>query len=272
MNDLESFTKLLLALDPWRANLIIIGGWGHRLHALHPKAAKQNHQPVFTRDTDLLFKDRIPEGNDILQALQAHGFVEQISGDYHPPTAHYTLGQEDSGFYAEFLVPLQGPAYNKNYTQNATTAVAGVSAQKVRYLDVLQLEPWVVSLSQDTGFDLPSPMDVLVAHPLCFMVQKFLIKEARTPRKQAQDILYVHDTLQHFFMSLAQFREDWHARLAQSMPTPWVKRIQQEWQASYTANGDIATAAAAIAQGRNPELTATQIQATLQFGYQQIFN
>ncbi|WP_395026139.1 GSU2403 family nucleotidyltransferase fold protein [Comamonas odontotermitis] len=271
MNDLDSFVKLLLALDPWRANLILIGGWGHRLHALHPKAAKQNHQPVFTRDTDLLFKDRMPVEADILQALQTHGFVEQFSGDYCPPTAHYTLGQEDAGFYAEFLVPLKGRAYKADNTPDATALIAGVSAQKVRYLDVLQIDPWIVTVSKDAGFDLPNPMDVFVPHPLCFMVQKFLIKETRTQQKQAQDLLYVYDTLQHFFMFLDEFRDDWYARIVPNMPEPWAKRIQQEWEVSFIKNGEIATIAAGIGHGRQPALTATLIQAALRLGYQKIF-
>ena len=39
MNDLEAFAKLVQALDPWRGQLVFIGGWSHRLHTLHPYAS-----------------------------------------------------------------------------------------------------------------------------------------------------------------------------------------------------------------------------------------
>ena len=42
MNDLEAFAKLVQALDPWRGHLVFIGGWGHRLHTLHPEASMQH--------------------------------------------------------------------------------------------------------------------------------------------------------------------------------------------------------------------------------------
>ena len=108
MNDLDAFANLAQALDPWRAHLIFIGGWGHRLHTLHPQANQLEHQPVFTRDTDLAFANRAPFERDIKAALTAHGFTEELGGDFKPPAAHYILGDEQGGFYAEFLTPLGG--------------------------------------------------------------------------------------------------------------------------------------------------------------------
>jgi len=52
-------------------------------------------------------------------------------------------------------------------------------------------------------------MDVQVVDPLCFMVQKFLIQEYRPAAKQAQDLLYIFDTIELFGALLDEFRERW---------------------------------------------------------------
>lgn len=112
MNDLEAFARLVQALAPWRRQLIFIGG-GHRLHRLDRRANQPDYQPVFTRDTDLAFANTEPMEGDIKQALMQHGFQEELSGDHRPPAAHYTLGDEAGGFYAEFLTPLAGSGYKR---------------------------------------------------------------------------------------------------------------------------------------------------------------
>lgn len=117
MNDLEAFAKLVQALDPWRGQMIFIGGWGHRLHTRHPDALKQTFEPVFTRDTDLVFANRAPLEGNIKAALAAHGFNEEFSGTSKPPAAHYTLGNGENGFYAEFLTPLLEPPFNATVSQ-----------------------------------------------------------------------------------------------------------------------------------------------------------
>lgn len=272
MNDLQAFAQLVSTLAPWRAHLIFVGGWCHRLHAQHERATKLEQEYLFTRDSDLLFGHDAPREGQIGQALKENGFVEQLHGDHRPPASHYTLGSEDQGFYAEFLTPLIGPATRRDGKPNATATIAGVSAQKVRYLEVLQADPWVVSIGNDSVFPLDVRTDVRVAHPLRFMVQKFLIKESRIPRKQAQDVLYVYETLQLFSSCLDEFRKEWAERVAPSMPAQWVNTILREWQATFgDKSGPLLTTAASMATERPGGLSARQMQLVLRLGYQRIF-
>lgn len=212
MNDLEAFAKLVQALDPWRGHLVFIGGWGHRLHTLHPEASMQQHEAVFTRDTDLAFASRAPLEGNIRDALLAHGFHEEFLGESRPPATHYTLGNEEKGFYAEFLTPQVGRRYKPNGERDATTSVAGISAQKIAHLGVLLEEPWIVRVGPDVEVPLEHAVDLRVANPLCFMVQKFLILEDRTKKKRQQDLLYVHDTLLLFGHMLPKLKETWNVR------------------------------------------------------------
>jgi hypothetical protein len=264
MNDFEAFAKLVQAVDPWRGQLIFIGGWGHRLHTLHPLANKLDFQPIFTRDTDLAFASKAPLEGDMKSALAKRGFQEELSGDFRPPTAHYTLGNDQSGFYAEFLTPLVGSGRKRNGETDATVETAGISAQKIRHLDILLVDPWIISVGPKNGAPLEASVDLQVANPLCFMVQKFLIKQDRPRRKQAQDLLYIHDTIQLFGHLLPDFKIGWEKTvrpaLAGSSDT-----VLKECKESFEHVTDTIREAAAIPQDRN--VSVDEFHATCRYAF-----
>lgn len=267
MNDLEAFGKLVTALAPWRQQLTFIGGWGHRLHRQDARANRPDYQPVFTRDTDLAFANKELMEGDIKHALEQHGFQEELRGDHRPPAAHYTLGDEAGGFYAEFLTPLAGSGRRRSGEADATMAKAGISAQKIRYLDVLLVDPWVISVGPQEGVPLPARMDVQVANPLCFMVQKFLIQQYRPANKRAQDVLYIYDTIELFGALLDEFNAHWHARVAPSLGdlAHDVRKLSMQ---TFADVNDLVRDAARIPADRN--LSPEQIQATCRYAFEQI--
>jgi hypothetical protein len=269
MNDLEAFAKLVQALDQWRGQLVFIGGWGHRLHTLHPKANKLDYQPVFTRDTDLAFHSRIPLEGDIKSALIAKGFKEDLSGDFRPPIASYTLGDEQGGFYAEFLTPLIGSGYKRGGAADATIQAAGISAQKIRHLDILMVDPWTVTVGPPHNeVPLDVPAELQVANPLCFMVQKFLIKKDRKKAKQSQDLLYVYDTIQLFFQHLPQFKDNWEGVVKPALQGA-SEIVLKECAESFASVTDELREAAEIPQDRNG-LTAAEMQNVCKYAFSQI--
>jgi hypothetical protein len=107
VDDFAALARLIQAIEPWRAHLVLVGGWAHRLYRLHPMANVPSYQPLLTKDTDLAFDNRAPLEGDIKSALAEAGFNEQLYGEHRPPMTHYALGDDDAGFYAEFLTPLQ---------------------------------------------------------------------------------------------------------------------------------------------------------------------
>lgn len=270
MNDLESFAKLVQALHPWRAHLIFVGGWAHRLHTLHPYANKLEFQPIFTRDTDLAFEHSVPLAGSIKAALLDKGFKEEFSGEARPPAAHYKLGSEVSGFYAEFLTPMVGSATRRGGEPNTTMTAAGISAQKIRHLGVLLVDPWVMTVGPVNGIPLDGPVDLQVANPLCFMVQKFLIKKNRTAAKHRQDLLYVFDTIQLFGHMLPHFKESWETVVAPKLDPGEVKTVLQECTESFATVTDAIRGAASIPQDR--KVSPEELRATCEFAFQQILS
>src|SRR5256885_16501651 len=87
---------------------------------------------------------------------------------------------------------------------------AGISAQKIRHLEILLVGPWVVTAGPQNGIPLEAPVDLQGANPLCFMVQKPLIKKDRKPAKHAQDLLYIYDTISLFGHLLPLFKDCWN--------------------------------------------------------------
>lgn len=141
MDDLAPMARLLDALRPWLRHLVVAGGWAHRLHRFHPLANPPAHLPLRTRDADIVFSLGAPLGGSIAAALAGAGFREAFTGDDTPPAAQYRLGNEDQGFYVEFLAPLRGDGLRRDGSPDTTVARAGITAQKLRYVDVLLAHP-----------------------------------------------------------------------------------------------------------------------------------
>jgi hypothetical protein len=81
VEDVASFARLVEAIRPWLPHVVIVGGWSHRLHRLHPLATAQTYQPLRTRDVDLAFSPNAPLTGDLKQALTKAGFMEELSGE-----------------------------------------------------------------------------------------------------------------------------------------------------------------------------------------------
>jgi len=151
--DLANFAHMAEALAPWLENIVVIGGWAHRLYQYHPLAQPLDHPPLTTLDADIALPERIPGETeaDMRDRLLAAGFEEEFLGEENPPATHFRLGTDPTGFYAEFLTPLVG-SEDKRGRRDVTAKIAGVTAQKLRYVDVLMRSPWPLALDASQGF------------------------------------------------------------------------------------------------------------------------
>jgi hypothetical protein len=204
-----------------------------------------------TKDTDLAFSVGAPLHGDIKAALEKAGFGEKLSGESHPPVTHYELSEDGAGFYAEFLTPLVGSGLKRDGKPDATVSVAGVTAQKLRHLEILFIEPWVIKIGPDKGFPLPSKVDLQVANPASFIVQKLLIQQDRRPAKRAQDVLYIHDTLEMFAGALPKLKESWEQRIRPDLSERTARNAIELSATTFSNVTDTIRDAAQMAQGRN---------------------
>jgi hypothetical protein len=263
--ELPQFVRLARALEPWRDDLVIIGGWAHRLYLLHPHAQEVNHAPLMTLDADVAMPALLPpREQDIRQRLLAAGFTEELLGDDRPPATHYRLGAEPGTFYAEFLTPLSGSHYDRKGRRKATTAIGGVTSQQLRHLELLLESPWQVEIDP-TAF----AGRIRIANPVSFMAQKVLIHGRRDPDDRAKDILYIHDTLEIFGSRLDELRQEWEDNVAPRMHVRTATRVRKSTHQLFGAISDDVRRAARIPEDRR--LSAENVADACRFGFETVF-
>lgn len=211
MSEQRAFGRLVESLEPWLDRLVFVGGWAFRLYRLHPSAEIPAYRPVVTLDADVAFAEGERLEGSIRQRLVEAGFVENLMGSHDPPVSEYTLGDDPSGFYAEFLTPLSGSGRRRSGEPYVTVRQAGVTAQRLRHLELLLEAPWSVAVGREWG--LEREHDIRIPNPASFLVQRLLIHDQRPPEKKAQDILYIHDTLELFGAQLEQLGGLWRKEL-----------------------------------------------------------
>ncbi|HSU15874.1 GSU2403 family nucleotidyltransferase fold protein [Longimicrobium sp.] len=269
MNDLEAISRLVEALRPWLAQLVIVGGWAHRLHRSHPLADPPSYLPLLTRDADVAFSPTAALQGDMAAALKAAGFHEELSGEHTPPVSQYWLGEAQHGFYTEFLAPLRGSGVRRDGQPDATLVRAGVTAQRLRYMDLLLLHPLAVRLGREVGMPLEKPAEVNLANPASFIAQKLLIQKERAPGKRPQDVLYIHDTVELFGNHLDALQSMWRDQLRPSLAASTVDRVERLARQRFTAVDDVIRTAARIPQDR--ALTPERVRAVCAYGLETIY-
>jgi hypothetical protein len=255
--DRESFGRLLDALRPFLNELVIVGGWAHRLYRWHSDAILPSHEPLFTTDTDIAIPSNAPLPHEgLLERLRAHGFVEDFMGEDHPPVTHYRLGHEQSGFYAEFLTPLVGGGGRPGKQKGHTVLLGGVVAQELRYLDMLLVEPWSITV-RDPPSDA-EPFSVKVPNPVAYIAQKLLVLKKRKPADRPKDLLYIHDTVELFGGSLAQLKVLWQTTMRAQVGSIAVN-VEKLARTYFRQVTDEIRDAARVATGRNLEPGALRL-------------
>jgi hypothetical protein len=268
VEDFETFARLVTALRPWLGQLVVVGGWAHRLHRFHRLAKPPAHLPLRTRDTDIAFSPDAALAGNVRTALTKAGFIEELLGDDAPPATHYRLGDEDAGFYAEFLTPLHGSGVKRSGRPDATVSRAGITAQRMRYLDHLLVSPWAVRVGPKVGVPVAADVDLLVPNPTSFIVQKLLIHSDRARDKKAQDVLYIHDTLELFGASLDELQRLWIDAVRPSMPTRTARRAKTIARDLFAEVTDTIREAARIPQDRR--LAPENVQRACEYGLAEI--
>ena len=151
-----------------------------------------------------------------------------------------------------------------------TVEKAGITAQKLRHIDLLLLAQWSVEIGPGIGVPVATNVNLLVPNPVSFIVQKLLIHKHRKPeKKKPQDVLYIHDTLELFGGSLDELRDLWHTQVRPAIPSKTATRVVMIATELFGKVTDPIRDAARIPQDRQlrPEL----LQALCKYGLEEVF-
>ena len=78
--EFTSFARLVESLSPWLDQVVVIGGWAHRLHRLHPAAQALDYAPLTTLDADVALPTRFRvAGQELYDRLTARGFEAEAT-------------------------------------------------------------------------------------------------------------------------------------------------------------------------------------------------
>lgn len=249
-DDVLRFGRLIEALRPCLPHVVVVGGWAHRLYRQHPLAQPVPHEPLLTLDADIVLPERAPDTtSNIRDLLLAHGFEEELSGEDTPPVAAYRPRDDDAGFYVEFLMPLTGSTVTRKGKPDVTGTVMGVTAEKLRHVDLLLASPWSVTMD---GSTLPSqePARVFIPNAVAYIVQKLLIHGQRKTEDRAKDVLYIHDTVELFAASLDELEIIWSSEIEPRLHKKDLRRVRDTAQSMFTEVNDAAREAALMAADR----------------------
>jgi len=266
--ELEAFSKFIIALEPWLSEVVLVGGWAHRLYRLDPRARKLDYLPLTTLDGDVAVPAKLKkEESTVRKRLLEAGFKEEFVGEGRPPATHYHYG-EGGGFYAEFLSPLEGSEYDRNGKRKATKELGGVSSQLLRYIEILLISPWEVELGEENGYSMSAKRTVQIANPASFLAQKILIHEQRDHKDRAKDLLYMHDTIEVFSEILEELQKLFRSAVALKLHWRCIAELEGAADRLFGKVDDTIREAARMAPGRR--LTAERLAETGQAGLKEI--
>ena len=161
---------------------------------------------------------------------------------------HIRFGKDDLGpIYGEFLTPLTGSEVGRDGSaQTVKTVQEGLTAQALRYLDLLFEFPTDFDAATIPELGLTGPHVVRLPHPATYVLQKLLAWPARDPDKRAKDLAYI------FEVALLT-RDQWpkagavieNLRARDREHSVWIRRAQQLVERQFqspAAEGPVAVA------------------------------
>lgn len=212
------------------------------LYRFHPRAARIELIPLLTLDVDFAAPEQleVSAGRNLLDLIAAAGLDARLFGEHDPPVMKFLPRTvEDSldagageAYCVEFLTPLIGSAASRRGKGVESREIQkGITAQRLRYLDLLFADPWQVPVTMIPGMngDEEGVPHVKVPHPGLLIVQKVLISEER--RRQggwAKDMAYVYEVLGIFRHEIARLGQEVRATMATNTAwNKWLKRFRR---------------------------------------------
>lgn len=246
---LADLGKLIDALGDYRSVAILTGGFVPLMYRRMPGFVTPPMPPLLTSDFDWTVPTRLEVlgGEALAERLLDSKLVTIPSAGTEPAVLRFqperfgttTLGPT----YVEFLAPLVGADVDRKGKPKTVVRVQrGLTAQLLRYLDLLFVEPMLFDAARVPELGLAGPTNILLPNPANYVIQKLLAWPSRDAGKRGKDLAYVHEVAvltQKLWPELAATV----VRLKARFPVAWFDRardlIERQFE-SEAAEGPIA--------------------------------
>ena len=197
---LADLGKLIDAMGDYRSVAILTGGFVPMMYRRMPGFVTPPMPPLLTSDFDWTVPTRLDVlgGQALAKRLLDSKFVTIPSAGTEPPVLRFqperfgttTLGPT----YVEFLAPLVGADVDRKGNPKTVVRVQrGLTAQALRYLDLLFVEPMLFDAAALPELGLAQPTNILLPSPASYVIQKLLAWPSRDAGKRGKDLAYVHE-------------------------------------------------------------------------------
>jgi hypothetical protein len=202
----EFLYQVLSAIRRNLEDFVLVGGFASFLYQFHGRAKPIGVSPLHTYDIDLASRGRVSVrgGKSVHKLLLEIGLEEELTGTCTPPLVKYFPKDKTPPLYVEFLTPLRGSEDKRGISDVTQKIQPDLSAQKLRFLDLLLKNPWTIDTSSVPGLEKYPNLVVKIPHPSMFIMQKILISGSRTDKSRAKDFAYIYQVLGYL-------REGWGA-------------------------------------------------------------
>lgn len=214
------------ALEPYLADIVIVGGWVPNLYALHQGTVRSN--PPRTADIDIAVPRALPRrGPSIDLLLTQAGFECEFRSREVPPVTAYVARRGDSTIEIEFITDAPGAEAGVAEVQ------VGLIAQELHYVRLLLENAWTVDLAKlihgGVGYEVRVPT------PAAFIMHKSLVYRKRTDQlKKEKDLYYIFYVVDTFLEWHDWIKADLSA-LAVQWPS-WFKRCVKNLSGAFAAS------------------------------------
>ena len=215
-SDRAGLVHVLRALGDGLVEVIVVGGWAHRLHTHHPLATATGN-PLHTLDADLFVPAPSRSSAIRVAALVDAGFDVKLGGLDAAPVTEYVLrpGTVAAGgiHKLEFLAHRRGAEVVRG-RRRLTTRVGDAVAQLLPLLDVMAHQPWTLNLSDELGYPTgANGLSIRVVAPAVYIAHKLMVLPERgNVVKRIQDVRYLYESLMRFAPALDQLAISWRGR------------------------------------------------------------
>jgi len=266
--EIDFFYRVLSAIRFNLTDFVLVGGFASYLYQFHERAKPTDLSALFTYDIDLASAEKISVrgGKSVHQSLLEMDLEEEFTGNCTPPLVKYFPKDRKPSMYVEFLTPLRGSETKGGVPDITQNVQPDLSAQKLRFLDLLLKEPWKINTSSVPALEKYDKLIVRIPHPGMFIMQKILISERRTDRSRQKDFAYIYQTLAYLREDLEIIAKEYRTLIDNPEWKKWYKRfIRLSKEIFGTVQGDGPIGASEILVGATPEMIYAVVNRFIHF-------
>jgi hypothetical protein len=165
--------------------------------------------------------------------MELGGFKPWLQGAGKDPVTYFQHERHGTDrlapIHVEFIAPRTGSKTDRSGKDLGIIEIEpGLHAQTDPYIGLLLVENLTVDVSRVPATGLSQPHVIRLPHPICYVVQKILIRRRREPHKQAGDAAHIYEVAlltRGMWPQMAEVLE--RIEKSRSFPQRWFVRARQ---------------------------------------------